>query len=36
MRSTVEALFDNFLDALDVAGIKPKKIMLQTGAKNYG
>ena len=31
-----EALFDNFLQALDVAEIKPKRIMLQTGAKNYG
>lgn len=26
----------NFLDALDIAGIKPKRILLQTGLKNYG
>lgn len=30
------ALLKNFLDALDVASIKPQRIMLQTGAKNYG
>ena len=29
-------LLSNFLEALPVAGIKPKRIMLQTGAKNYG
>lgn len=29
-------LLKNFLDALVVASIKPKRIMLQTGAKNYG
>jgi hypothetical protein len=26
----------NFLEALPLASIKPKRIMLQTGAKNYG
>ena len=30
------ALFQNFLEALPLADIKPKRIMLQTGAKNYG
>jgi nucleoside-diphosphate-sugar epimerase len=29
-------LLSNFLEALPQAGIKPKCIMLQTGAKNYG
>ncbi|KAK1073108.1 hypothetical protein LTR74_002074 [Friedmanniomyces endolithicus] len=29
-------LVSNFLDALKVAGITPKRFMLQTGAKNYG
>ena len=29
-------LLSNFLDALDIAKIKPQSIMLQTGAKNYG
>jgi nucleoside-diphosphate-sugar epimerase len=29
-------LLDNFLGALKLAGIKPKRFMLQTGAKNYG
>ncbi|RVX69025.1 hypothetical protein B0A52_08092 [Exophiala mesophila] len=29
-------LLDNFLGALDFANIKPKRFMLQTGAKNYG
>ncbi|KAI8936343.1 hypothetical protein NX059_006757 [Plenodomus lindquistii] len=28
--------FRNFLGALPVAGIKPKRILLQTGGKNYG
>ncbi|KAH7385609.1 hypothetical protein BKA66DRAFT_583232 [Pyrenochaeta sp. MPI-SDFR-AT-0127] len=28
--------FKNFLNALPVAGIKPKRILLQTGGKNYG
>ena len=31
-----ELLLDNFLGALDFANIKPKRFMLQTGAKNYG
>ena len=26
----------NFLGACDVAGVKPRRVMLQTGAKNYG
>lgn len=30
------ALLKNFLDALPEAGIKPKRFLLQTGAKNYG
>jgi len=29
-------LLSNFLEALPQANIKPKRIMLQTGAKNYG
>ena len=29
-------LFDNFLQALPKAGIKPNRILLQTGGKNYG
>lgn len=29
-------LLDNFLGALKIASIKPKRFMLQTGAKNYG
>lgn len=29
-------LLSNFLEALPQAAIKPKRIMLQTGAKNYG
>jgi hypothetical protein len=33
---TVAKLLSNFLDALPKASIKPKRIMLQTGAKNYG
>jgi hypothetical protein len=34
-RKTV-ALLQNFLEALPLASIKPQRIMLQTGAKNYG
>ncbi|KAL9113161.1 MAG: hypothetical protein Q9227_002773 [Pyrenula ochraceoflavens] len=30
------ALFTNFLNALPLASVNPKRIMLQTGAKNYG
>lgn len=30
------ALLSNFLDALPMAGIKPARFLLQTGAKNYG
>jgi hypothetical protein len=30
------ALLQNFCEALPLASIKPKRIMLQTGAKNYG
>lgn len=30
------ALLDNFLGGLKSAGIVPKGVMLQTGAKNYG
>jgi hypothetical protein len=29
-------LLDNFLEALTLASIVPKRFMLQTGAKNYG
>ncbi|KAK4497985.1 hypothetical protein PRZ48_010641 [Zasmidium cellare] len=29
------ALLDNFLGSLDIAGIKPARFLLQTGAKNY-
>ncbi|KAI1846416.1 hypothetical protein JX265_011905 [Neoarthrinium moseri] len=29
-------LLDNFIGALKMASIKPKRFMLQTGAKNYG
>lgn len=29
-------LLANFLEALPLAGIKPQRFMLQTGAKNYG
>ena len=28
--------FENFLDSLPLAGIRPKRILLQTGGKNYG
>ena len=31
-----KALFGNFLEALQKANIKPKRLVLQTGAKNYG
>nr|KMM69946.1 aldo-keto reductase family protein [Coccidioides posadasii RMSCC 3488] len=30
------SLLRNFLDALKLSGIIPKRVMLQTGAKNYG
>lgn len=30
------ALLANFLNALPIAGLKPPRILLQTGAKNYG
>jgi hypothetical protein len=30
------ALLKNFLGALKLAGIKPNRFLLQTGAKNYG
>ena len=30
------ALLQNFLGALDLAKLKPKRFLLQTGAKNYG
>ncbi|EGE01678.1 NAD dependent epimerase/dehydratase [Trichophyton equinum CBS 127.97] len=30
------AMLSNFLDAVKLAGITPKRVMLQTGAKNYG
>jgi nucleoside-diphosphate-sugar epimerase len=30
------SLLSNFLDALSLAGIKPRRFCLQTGAKNYG
>ena len=29
-------IFDNFLQSLPKAGIKPTRILLQTGGKNYG
>jgi nucleoside-diphosphate-sugar epimerase len=31
-----KTLFGNFLEALQKANVRPKRIMLQTGAKNYG
>src|ERR1700754_4954686 len=31
-----QALLRNFLLALPHAGVKPKRFLLQTGAKNYG
>lgn len=31
-----KALLENFLNAMEIASIKPKNVMLQTGAKNYG
>ncbi|KAK5418631.1 hypothetical protein LTR06_002381 [Exophiala xenobiotica] len=35
--ATINAhLFENFLTALDQASVKPKRIVLQTGGKNYG
>ena len=30
------ALLSNFLEAMKIAEVKPKRFMLQTGAKNYG
>lgn len=30
------ALLDNFLKALTIAKLKPSRVLLQTGAKNYG
>ena len=30
------SLLSNFLEALSIAGIKPRRFCLQTGAKNYG
>jgi hypothetical protein len=30
------ALLDNFLNALPLAELKPNRVLLQTGAKNYG
>lgn len=30
------ALLDNFLSALPLADLKPRRVLLQTGAKNYG
>ncbi|KAM5472880.1 hypothetical protein MauCBS54593_002593 [Microsporum audouinii] len=30
------AMLSNFLESLKLAGIMPKRVMLQTGAKNYG
>jgi hypothetical protein len=33
---TIELLLSNFLDALSLASIKPRRILLQTGGKNYG
>ncbi|KAK5170520.1 uncharacterized protein LTR77_005108 [Saxophila tyrrhenica] len=36
MAKTNVPLFNNFLDALSVANIRPKRILLQTGGKNYG
>ena len=30
------ALLDNFLKALPIANLEPKRVLLQTGAKNYG
>src|ERR1700722_5540584 len=36
LNSILEAVLSNFLDGLKIVSIKPKRIMLQTGAKNYG
>lgn len=30
------ALLKNFLDAIEMANLKPRRVLLQTGAKNYG
>lgn len=32
----IELLLSNFLEALPIANVAPKRVMLQTGAKNYG
>ena len=29
-------IFDNFINAISIAELKPKRILLQTGGKNYG
>lgn len=29
-------MFKNFLDSLEIANVEPKRILLQTGGKNYG
>jgi len=34
--STLGRLLQNFLTALDQASITPKRVLLQTGLKNYG
>jgi hypothetical protein len=36
LRSRAAQIFENFLTALDQASVKPKRIILQTGGKNYG
>lgn len=36
LRETNVPIFRNFIDALPLANIKPKRILLQTGGKNYG
>ncbi|KAK5684168.1 hypothetical protein LTS10_004032 [Elasticomyces elasticus] len=36
LADTNTALLKNFLGALDIASITPKRFLLQTGAKNYG
>ena len=36
LASVNKELFGNFLEALQEANVKPKRLLLQTGAKNYG
>ncbi|KAJ4245256.1 hypothetical protein NW762_014126 [Fusarium torreyae] len=36
LKETNEKLFSTFLEALELADLKPRRILLQTGGKNYG